>query len=61
MTENTEAYIEGLRYELAGAVQNGNKEHETAVKAELGRVSRKPAEKAVAPKTTETRRAKKET
>jgi hypothetical protein len=34
-----ESYIEGLKRELAGAVQSGDKDHEKAVKAELARVS----------------------
>ena len=53
----TASQIEGLRYELAGAIQHGDKVHEKAVKAELDRVTGKPSEKAVAPKTTETRKA----
>jgi len=50
-----ESYIEGLRYELAGAVRRGDKDHEKAVKAELDRVSGKKVEKAVPPKATESR------
>ena len=56
-TENVEAHIEGLRAELAGAIQHGDKVHEKAVKAELDRVTGKPLEHAVAPKPTETRKA----
>ena len=53
----TASYVEGLRSELAGAIQHGDKVHEKAVKAELDRVSGKPTEKVVAPKSTETRKA----
>jgi hypothetical protein len=34
-----ESYIDGLKYELAGAQRSGDKDHEKAVKAELARVS----------------------
>ena len=52
------SYVEGLRYELAGAIQSGDKAHEKAVKIELDRAAgKKPAEKAVAPKTTESRKS----
>lgn len=57
MSNANESYIEGLRYELAGAVRSGDKAHEKAVKAELDRAAGKKAEKAVAPKTAETRKA----
>lgn len=50
-----ESYVKGLRYELSGAVQSGDKAHEKAVKAELDRASGKKVEKAVLPKSTETR------
>jgi len=56
-TNANESYIEGLRYELAGAVQSGDKAHEAAVKAELDRASGKPLETAVAPKATEFRKS----
>ena len=56
-TENKESYIEGLRYELAGALQRGDKDHEKAVKAELDRASGKKVEKAVPAKSTEIRKS----
>jgi hypothetical protein len=57
---NNESYIEGLRYELGGAVQRGDKAHEKAVKAELDRASGREPEKAVQPAPAESRaRAKK--
>ena len=51
----TDSYIEGLRAELAGAVQSGNKDHEKAVRSELDRVGGNPVETAVAPVDTESR------
>ena len=52
-----ESYVEGLRAELAGAIQHGDKAHQAAVKAELDRATGKPVEKAVRPKTTESRKS----
>ena len=51
------SYVEGLRYELAGAIQSGDKAHEKAVKAELDRATGKKVEKAVPPKATESRKS----
>lgn len=50
-------YIEGLLYELSGAIRSGNKEHEAAVRAELRRVGHKPdgAERATSKVRTEKR------
>ena len=55
MSNAEESYIEGLRYELTGAIRSGDKVAQAAVKAELDRVTGKKVEKAVTPKTTETR------
>ena len=57
MNNAEESYVEGLRYELAGAVRNGDKVAQAAVKAELDRVTGKKVEKAVPPKTTESRKS----
>lgn len=57
MSNAEESYIEGLRYELRGAIQNSDAVHAKAVKAELDRVSGKKVEKAVPPKTTESRKS----
>ena len=57
MSNAEESYIEGLKYELAGALRSGDKEHEKAVKAELDRATGKKVEKAVPPKTTESRKS----
>jgi hypothetical protein len=52
---NTESYIEGLRAELAAAVQNADKVSQKAVKAELDRVTASPVETATAPDDAEKR------
>ena len=58
MSNAEESYVEGLRYELRGAIQNGDANHAKAIKAELDRVSgKKPTEKVVAPKATESRKS----
>ena len=55
-TENNESIIEALKVELAGARREPvDKVHEKAVMAELDRLTGKKVEKALAPKTTETR------
>lgn len=49
------SYVEGLKYELRGAVEKADKVAQAAVKAELDRVAgKKPTEKAVAPSKLET-------
>jgi hypothetical protein len=55
MSLNIESYLEGLKNELKGALQAGDKDHEKAVKAELSRASGKNVETAVkaAPASTE--------
>ena len=57
MSNAEESYIEGLRYELRGAIQNNDAVHAKAVKAELDRASGKKVENAVPPKTTESRKS----
>lgn len=45
-----ESYVEGLRYELRGAIEKADKAHEKAVRAELDRVAPAPQK---APETRE--------
>jgi hypothetical protein len=52
-TENEKSYIEALKVELAGVVRSGDKVAQSAVKAELDRVSGKKVEKAVKADDTE--------